>query len=482
MKRGFTLIELLAVIIVLAIISVIAVPRIMESIEDSRYGAAVNSTLILQRTMTDFITKNPSQLPNAIGETTEIPLSMLIENGNITETSSPFHGGNCDGYMLVTRIEEDFEMIPHINCIDEITNSVDDQLYLHYTFDDFQEPTINLLNPNFNSWGTSGAVIEVLSEDGLTAKIRNNGSTWPRAFNQPVSVNTGEILTFSAEIIDFHGDNNRLNIWRSGSGGSNPYGSSTLIDKIGLHSLTRVVPDEDGIDTASGWLRLDRDAPDEDHITARNSQLEKKAYPTPFVDGEREGIVKDYSLNSNNATLSLEGTPRWVDESATGKGSYLFNGEDNYIHISNNRINAKTVSLWFRTTNSSEQVLISGVFSSGSWGNLNMGSGRVSVRNNSNIVGTQERFDDGNWHHLVVINDESLSHPNRFSFYINGELVESANGLGSNRVSERFMIGRRLYQSNFEYYFDGNLDDIRIYKRMLSDEEIRILYETTRPR
>ncbi len=43
MKKGFTLIELLAVIVILAIISLIAIPIVLDIIEDSRSGAALRS-------------------------------------------------------------------------------------------------------------------------------------------------------------------------------------------------------------------------------------------------------------------------------------------------------------------------------------------------------------------------------------------------------------------------------------------------------
>ena len=41
-KKGFTLIELLAIIVILAIIAVITVPIILNIIENSRKGAAID--------------------------------------------------------------------------------------------------------------------------------------------------------------------------------------------------------------------------------------------------------------------------------------------------------------------------------------------------------------------------------------------------------------------------------------------------------
>lgn len=46
-RNGFTLVELLAVIVILAIILVIAVPQIMNTIESSREGSIESSTMLI---------------------------------------------------------------------------------------------------------------------------------------------------------------------------------------------------------------------------------------------------------------------------------------------------------------------------------------------------------------------------------------------------------------------------------------------------
>ena len=44
MKKGFTLVELLAVIVILAIIALIATPIVLKVIDNSRVGAAEQSS------------------------------------------------------------------------------------------------------------------------------------------------------------------------------------------------------------------------------------------------------------------------------------------------------------------------------------------------------------------------------------------------------------------------------------------------------
>ena len=46
-KKGFTLVELLAVIVILAIILVIAVPKIMDTIENAKLGAIESTARLI---------------------------------------------------------------------------------------------------------------------------------------------------------------------------------------------------------------------------------------------------------------------------------------------------------------------------------------------------------------------------------------------------------------------------------------------------
>lgn len=59
----------------------------------------------------------------------------------------PKTNNECNGYVIVTKVGNIYDYTPHLNCISDIGSSGDDGLLLHYKFDDFQEPTENLL-PN----------------------------------------------------------------------------------------------------------------------------------------------------------------------------------------------------------------------------------------------------------------------------------------------------------------------------------------------
>ena len=60
-KKGFTLIELLAVIVVLAIIALIATPIVMNTIEKSKKGAAIESANNLIKSAEYYILQTKSR-------------------------------------------------------------------------------------------------------------------------------------------------------------------------------------------------------------------------------------------------------------------------------------------------------------------------------------------------------------------------------------------------------------------------------------
>ena len=74
----------------------------------------------------------------------------------------------------------------------------------------------------------------------------------------------------------------------------------------------------------------------------------------------------------------------------------------------------------------------------------------------------------GEWHHCVYTYD-GRSH----RFYINGQKVSQSNAGTQQDIPTILMLGN--YPAG-DQYFEGKLDDIRIYNRKIMDNEITILY------
>lgn len=108
-NKGFSLVEILAVIIIIGVIATIAAPTVSKYIsgsklttfiayEDSMEDAAKNAVL-------DCVGNNSAkcELPDK-GETNEIKLSYLVNEGFIDEFKPP-KGGKCDLEKSFVRVE-----------------------------------------------------------------------------------------------------------------------------------------------------------------------------------------------------------------------------------------------------------------------------------------------------------------------------------------------------------------------------------------
>lgn len=141
-------------------------------------------------------------------------------------------------------------------------------------------------------------------------------------------------------------------------------------------------------------------------------------------------------------------------------GYFSFNGNDRILF--NSSLNGLTISFWFRTTATSEQVII---------GNILPSVYSVQLRYNKlgcrGIQTVRNNFNDGIWHNVVL-----LTTANGFIFYVDG-LLEPIETNGPDRVCHpESLVGCRLYQGNYNYYFIGDLSRILSYNRILTDSEI----------
>lgn len=80
---------------------------------------------------------------------------------------------------------------------------------------------------------------------------------------------------------------------------------------------------------------------------------------------------------------------------------------------------------------------------------------------------------NGAWHHVGVVYDDA---DNFLSVYFDGQLQSSAVSVLS-YADAPITIGCRSKQGLFAEHFDGALDDVRIYRRALTQQEITELFE-----
>ena len=202
----------------------------------------------------------------------------------------------------------------------------------------------------------------------------------------------------------------------------------------------------------------------------------------PVADGQEIAEVRDYSGNGNHGTLepSQSTGPTWTASDGERDGFLDFNGSDQHVAISDSAdIKPQNCSLaaWFKTSNSSADTAVYRYRAKG-YGILIRSTGAVvgmmsdgSARNAASATG----FNDGDWHHAVMTYDHSY-----VRIYVDGELEDSLAESSDIVYSGGYAaVGRH---GNYPgWYFDGGVDDVRLYHSILTTNQITALYQGTAP-
>ncbi|MDR3503120.1 MAG: T9SS type A sorting domain-containing protein [Legionella sp.] len=194
------------------------------------------------------------------------------------------------------------------------------------------------------------------------------------------------------------------------------------------------------------------------------------------------GNANDMSGNGNNgivynATLT-------ADRFGNLNQAYSFNGSS-YINIPElfpDTVNGFTYSLWIILNNlPSYQAYI-----------INKGTlmGEVAILvNSSGQVKLEVKQTDLMWHTIAShsIDTNVVYHivgryikGSNFDLWVNGVKATSKSNLNLNLYTSNetvSSIGAYNYMGTYSQYWDGIIDDIRVYKRALSDAEIQVLYK-----
>ncbi|MBU0894873.1 MAG: S8 family serine peptidase [Nanoarchaeota archaeon] len=215
------------------------------------------------------------------------------------------------------------------------------------------------------------------------------------------------------------------------------------------------------------------------------------------VNSIDSGAVRDYSTFSNNGTLG-EGAkgevgPVWTSEGKIG-GAYEFDGVDDFITIGSdeslNLTKQISVELWLKPIMNHELSgnnygVIAKALSTPAWSwQLRFGGEDSSTCNTNNLgfqfnrdgttvnslwINIDEALSIGEWYHIVGTYDGTNA-----KIYLNGVLNETKvldNIQGSDAP---ILIGNEGWPGN---YFNGTIDEVRIYNRSLSAEQIMLNYQ-----
>jgi hypothetical protein len=191
----------------------------------------------------------------------------------------------------------------------------------------------------------------------------------------------------------------------------------------------------------------------------------------------------DSSGRGNNGTLT--NNPIWQSSlNCVQGGCLLFDGVNNYIHVPHNssqNTEKITLTAWINmasyTCPGSHGIIVNkeNIYETGM--TCSEGTFKAAISPNWNWYGSSTVLPFGEWH-MVVVKWDGDKH----RYYIDGEFNREVDGTNGNLVpnSSCLRIAARGGCGGASSYFNGYLDEIRIYDRALSDTEIKNIYEATK--
>jgi len=199
--------------------------------------------------------------------------------------------------------------------------------------------------------------------------------------------------------------------------------------------------------------------------------------------------LDDISFNAKYfGAFGLNGTLNYQPNGGFDSfGSFDFDGIDDYLEIENSeQLNVQdfTFSSWFKTDSHSSDGEDPVLFMRGNaTGKNELGFFITSPTNfRVHLGGPSYNFDSGitltdfNWHHVVVTYDSST-----LRVYMDGQqygLDEAVNDVLDFGDSNAW-VGAEVdsFNSDFGNYWDGFIDDVTLYNRALSPEQVAVLFD-----
>ena len=218
----------------------------------------------------------------------------------------------------------------------------------------------------------------------------------------------------------------------------------------------------------------------------------------PFTGNANDSSGNSNNPSFNNATLT-------ADRFGNANSAYYFDGQSSYIEVPNsaslNAGNTITISAWVKPMGfyagpcqnnfimqkgSSTDILGYGLeFSSQGYSNGGTCSlpldtihqdfyGPTAYANNYSY---QPYIQENNWYHVVYSYNGDSTH-----LYVNNVLkFTTKETFSAFANSSPLFLGKHSSDATYPYWFNGVLDDIRIYNRALDSSEVTALYTALNP-
>jgi len=202
------------------------------------------------------------------------------------------------------------------------------------------------------------------------------------------------------------------------------------------------------------------------------------------------GAVRDYSTYGNNGTLgggTSANAPTWNSTCQVG-GCYGFDGMNDFMEIEDSNsldlINTFTISLWMKPsvlTQTNRYILSklkTGTTTNNSYSIIWEYTDNQVEFYSEAYSGTDPRTSSGmnvnntNWNHVVYAYDGTT-----WEGYLNGSKIFSVSRTFSFITSTGKLIMGNLNHVGGSWFFNGSIDEVQIFNRSLSSEQIQSMYQ-----
>ena len=204
-----------------------------------------------------------------------------------------------------------------------------------------------------------------------------------------------------------------------------------------------------------------------------------------------DGNADDASLFQNHGTVN--GPVPTMDRFGNSQSALYFDGVNDYVQAPDNSGNDLqdpfTISMWYKPDagyGSGNQFgnnnhLIS------KWGTNSQASYMMAIKTTGNLTATTNDgagnsgvlsdyvLPIGEWHHIIFQQDNGVQ-----KLFLNGELIETLEASRNPQLNDRLLdIG--FSSSTNRGFVAGTMDEIAIWKRALSKQEIQFIYDQIEP-
>ena len=209
--------------------------------------------------------------------------------------------------------------------------------------------------------------------------------------------------------------------------------------------------------------------------------MREEGTATGWTDADQQLDIPQTALQSYNQLA-------WFGDTDTDTATQ-------YVTLKNDitTYRGETVSFWFITDTNDEQVLVSGLLNCSSYGNPTINDsgniGKITVAtakgDSSSEVMTATTWNDGGWHHCVVVVEGDGTDTSTvidgdnmndfFSIYVDGE-EQTLEADGGYRGTTDALIGCRKLGGNYRYQVDGSVTEVSVWSNEFTQTEVNELY------